>query len=106
MAGKITKIVRDAVAQGLTNGEIIAAHPELNPSSIRALAARVRNRPESFRVIHVRSGPGVKLPVHLAQALDVEASGRPDCRGGNDLLRKLVDVIVRDDLFDAVLGEQ
>jgi len=47
------------------------------------------------------------LPEHINKALQVEAAGRPGfgVKHGHDLALLLLDVIVRDNLFDAILGE-
>lgn len=99
--------LRPLVHQGFTNAELAAHWPKVKISTIRVTAAKLRKEPAC------RSGPlkqGARpmyMPVHIHDALATEALGRFGKNvGPNEMALRLLAIIVRDDLFSAILGDE
>jgi len=92
------------VKQGASSAEITVRFPQFKPSSLRVVISKLR---KDYGLASRARGPGLPLPEHINKALQVEAAGRPGfgVKHGHDLALLLLDVIVRDNLFDAILGE-
>lgn len=99
----LTETIRDAVRKGACNADLIAAYPQFPPHSLSVTASKLRKQ-MGVSVRHL-GGPKLSLPKHLTKALDVECAGRRGFQNGHDLALRLLTIIIRDDLFDAVLDE-
>mgnify|MGYP001004380753 CR=1 FL=1 len=98
--------IRPLLQQGYTNAEIKAALPDVAPASIPVVVSRLRKE-HGMKCTPLAPGSRpIFLPKHLHDQIATEAI----VRGGksfspNDLALRLLAIIVRDDLYDAILGE-
>lgn len=101
--GAIGPVIFADVMRGLSTPDLVAAYPHLKPNSIRASASRIRAEHGVHRGYFERQP--LKIPQELASALTNEAVARGGYKSGNALTLRMLAIIVRDNLFDAVLDD-
>ena len=100
----IKRIVDDGLRLGMTNAEMVAAHPQYRPKSIINVANR-RRRELGTTIDRFPKGPGIQIPLDIRDRLRNEAAIRDPDINAHKLVLQLLRVIVTDNLFDAILGE-
>lgn len=94
----LTDIVSRAVARGLSNADIIAENPENRPHSIMTMACMARKK---LGMLPVRS---MDLPPGIREGFEQEAKRRRSY-SASVLIYQVLAIIVRDNMFDAILDE-
>jgi len=97
------QIARTGVEAGKSTAQIIAENPGHKASSISRMATRARKEfGLSGRIV---PGPAMQLtrPIHEALQHEIEARGLH--QSANMLALTILAIIVKDDLFNAILGD-
>ena len=99
----ISKQVVPLVLQRLSNAEILVAMPDYNPRSVAEIAGKVR-RMHNITARNDPRYPPLHLPPKLWKALRAEKMRRAKAYdSAEQLALHLLAIIIRDDMFDAVL---
>lgn len=101
--GGVGALIFADVMRGLSTPDLIALHPQFKPSTIKGVASRLRAEHGIHRGYFERQP--LKIPQGLASALTSEALARGSYPSGNSLALRLLSIIVKDNMFDAVLDD-
>lgn len=105
MYGALRNQLEPLVRKGWSNAALIAAFPQMKPNSVRVTAHKLR---AELGVPHCNAGTKpIYLTLDLLGALKAEAEARDGYGTGTaqDLALRLLAIIVRDDLFNAILDD-
>lgn len=106
----IKAAITPMVLDGANNADLVAAFPHFKPKSVAVVAAGIRaeNGCGRKRAEKLITGAGVHLPDRLHKALEVQAFGGGGAARHDSVAQfviHLLSIIVRDDLFAAILDE-
>lgn len=101
----LKRIVMDGLMRGQSSCDLIALNPTLNPASIRSTVSHLR-KVDGITAPRPTPGPPVQLPEHVRIALQREAQARGLNQSANMLALRVLALVIENDMFDTVLGEQ
>lgn len=104
--GALKDLLLPHILAGDSNMEIKAAHPHLDTNVIGSRASQLRKQLGVQARKTAPSGIALRLPRRISEQLTQEAFARGIRRGnGHEIAREILEIVVRDNLFDAILGE-
>lgn len=101
--GELEAALLPLLRRGARGPECVTALPGFSPASVHVTLSKLRKR---HGIEVVRGGPGLILPRNIHEALRVEAVAGGRYTSANELAVRLLAIIVKDNLFEALLDDE